>query len=142
VAALAALICEAMGGVWELTATVISSRYFAFELHQREFRRADHCRGVGGVDLRLDGRRLNTLRYGHGQAVFGGRRRAGAVETADQIVAEIMADAVLDRRDLDRLQVSDQAGMRGLAVERLEAPAKRQRQGQRGEAARSIRPPH
>ena len=52
---------------------------------------------------------------------------------ADQIVAEIMADAVLDRRDLDRLQVGDQAGMRGLAVKRLEAAAERQRQRQRGQ---------
>ena len=48
-----------------------------------------------------------------------------------QIVGQIMADAVLDRLDFDRAQILDQARMRGLAVERLEATGERARERKR-----------
>ena len=53
-------------------------------------------------------------------------------------VGQIVADAVLDRRDFDRAQILDETRMRGLAVERLEAT--REPAGERERRERRRRP--
>jgi hypothetical protein len=66
---------------------------------------------------------------------------AGGV-SPEPFVAEIVADAILDRRDLDRAQILDEAGVRGLAIERLEASAQPKSHQQSGGDARAVRPRH
>jgi hypothetical protein len=46
-----------------------------------------------------------------------------------------VAEAVFDRRDFDRAKIFDQAWMRGLAVERLEAAREPARERERREDA-------
>ena len=97
---------------------------------------AGHRRRSRDVGQRIDRRRRRAERDSHRQTIFRRRRLAGAVEVGGEIVGQIMADAVLDRRDFDRAQILDQTGMRGLAVKGLEATRK---SGRRARAPRGRR---
>src|SRR5208337_180642 len=77
----------------------------------------------------------------HDETIFGRRSRlAGAVEIGEQVVREVVSDAVRDGRDFDRAQVLDQTGVRRLAVKGLETA--RQPGGERegAGAAKNSRP--
>ena len=110
----------------------------AVDLGQRIGGFAGHGRRGRDVGQRVDGRRRRAERDRHRQAIFWRRRLPRAVEVGDEIVGQIMADAVLDRRDFDRPKILDQPRMRGLAVERLEATRRARRAS--ASAARTPRP--
>ena len=114
----------------------------AVDLGQRVVRVAGHRRRRGDADLRIDGRRLRAGRDFHREAVLRRRRLAGAVEVGDQVLAEIVADAGRDRRDLDGAQVLDEPGMRRFAVERLKAAGEARGETERRGDGGNPRPRH
>ena len=87
-----------------------------------------------GVDVPVD--TVTVRRY------FGGGVWPVPLRSVVRLSAEIMADAVLDRRDFDRANVLDETGMRGLAVEGLEAARQSAGERERRDGAETSRPRH
>ena len=75
--------------------------------------------------------------------IFRRRRRlTRPVEVRNQVLGEIVANAIGNRRDLDRAQVLHQTRVRRFAIERLEAAGQTAGEQKRRGAGRNSKPRH